>query len=331
MRKSICLALLALIVAPHCSPVSDERRVRRNLAPAEGFIDVQGGKIWYEIAGAGQGTPLLLLHGGPGGTCRAFEPLRRLGHERPVIFYDQLGCGKSDRPDDTSLWNVARFGRELQQVRDALGLAQLHIFGHSWGTALAVEYMLSKPEGVGSLILASPLLSAQRWLQDTNRLKAELPEGIREIIDRHEEAGTTDSEEYQAATMEFYKRYLCRLNPWPPELEECFAGYGWDVYFTMWGPSEFHATGNLKDFDRTDRLKEIGVPTLFTAGRYDEATPQTVEWYQSLLPGSSLEIFANSAHMTMLEEPERFVQVIRNFLHSVERITRADEPLGASN
>ncbi len=118
--------------------------------------------------------------------------------------------------------------------------------------------------------------------------------------------------------MEFYRRHLCRLDPWPPELEESFSDFGWDVYNTMWGPSEFHATGSLKDFDLTGRLDEIKVPTLFTAGRYDEATPGTTEWYQSLLPGSSLEIFENCAHMTMLEEPQRYVEVVRDFIHDVE-------------
>jgi proline iminopeptidase len=283
-----------------------------------GSIDVDGGKVWYEIAGAGSATPLLLLHGGPGATSIYFEPLRRLSDERPVVFYDQLGCGRSDRPDDKSLWTVERSLRELQQVRDVLELGKVHILGHSWGGLLAVEYMLTQPSGVKSLVLASPALSIPRWLEDTNRLRAELPTETQEILTRHEEAGSTDSDEYMAATMKFYKRYLCRLEPWPEELEESFANFGWDVYLTMWGPSEFHATGNLKDVDLSDRLAEIRLPTMITAGRFDEATPETTAWYQSLIPGSSLEIFEESSHMTMLEEPERYTEVLRGFLRGVE-------------
>ena len=137
--------------------------------------------------------------------------------------------------------------------------------------------------------------------------------------------GTTDSKEYQQATEEFNRRYFCRLDPLPPELAKSLEGYGWDVYQTMWGPSEFHGTGPLKNFDRTDRLSEIEIPTLFTAGRYDEATPETTSWYQSLIPGSQLEIFENSSHMTMLEEPDRYAQVVREFLHTVDEGTAAKE------
>ncbi len=178
MRKLVSLIALATIAMLACGGAPDERATEREVAPGEGFIDVQGGKVWYEIAGSGLATPLILLHGGPGATSRNLEPLRRLADERPVVFYDQLGCGKSERPDDKSLWNVKRFVQELQQVRDALGLDEVHIFGHSWGTMLAVEYMLDKPEGVKSLILASPALSVPKWLEDTNRLKTELPAEI---------------------------------------------------------------------------------------------------------------------------------------------------------
>jgi proline iminopeptidase len=314
------LAVLALTAGTTlaCGGAPGEEASERQLVAGEGFVEVPGGKVWYEIVGSGPATPLLLLHGGPGAPSRYLDPLRALADERPVVFYDQLGGGKSDRPGDASLWTVERFVQELQAVRDGLGLDEVHLFGHSWGTMLAVEYMLTEPEGVESLILASPALDIPRWLEDTNRLKSELPEDVQAAIDRHEEAGTTDSEEYQAASMEFYRRHLCRSDPWPPELEEAFANFGWDVYATMWGPSEFHATGSLADFDVTDRLGEIEVPTLFTAGRYDEATPATTAWFQSLLPGSSLVIFEDSAHMTMLDERELYIRVVREFLRDVE-------------
>ncbi len=296
----------------------EDTTVTRNLLAGEGYIEVEGGKVWYEIVGSGRAIPLLLLHGGPGATSYYLEPLKRLADERPIIFYDQLGCGRSDRPSESALWTVERFLDELQQVRDALGLDEVHIFGHSWGTMLAAEYMLTKPSGVRSLVLASPSLSIPRWLEDANKLRAELPTATQETLAQHEEAGTTDSEEYMTATMEFYKRHLCRLEPWPKEMEQTFTNFGWNVYNTMWGPSEFHATGSLKDFDVTDRVGDLNIPALFTAGRYDEATPETTAWYQSLIPGSSIEIFEKSSHMTMLEEPEHYVRVLRDFLRGVE-------------
>ncbi len=316
---SVSATLVFAVAGYSCAPQGTVDT--RQLVAGEGFVEVQGGRVWYEIVGSGNAVPLLLLHGGPGATSYYLEPLKYLADERPVIFYDQLGCGRSERPTDSTLWTVERFLDELRRVRDALGLDEVHIFGHSWGTMLAAEYMLTDPSGVKSLVLASPSLSIPRWLEDTTKLRAELPTETQRILARHEEAGTTDSEEYAAATMEFYKRHLCRLEPWPEELEESFSNLGWDVYNTMWGPSEFHATGSLKDFDITNRMGELTIPVLFTAGRHDEATPEATAWYQGLIPGSSVEIFEESSHMTMLEEPERYIQVLRSFLRSVEADT----------
>ena len=313
MRRRVhvlCAVVLAVFLIQGCG--------ERGLQPGEGYVDVTGGKVWYRIVGSGTATPLLLLHGGPGFMSDYFEPLSALADERPVVFYDQLGGGKSDRPDDVSLWTTERFVEELGQLRTALGLERVHLLGHSWGSMLAVDYMLTNPDGVVSLTLASPMCSAPRWSEDADRLRAALPEGVRQILTEHEEAGTTDSEEYQEATIVYYRRHFCRNEEIWPQIERLIAELNMQVYGTMWGPSEFHVTGSLAAYDRTGRLGEISVPTLFTAGRYDEATPKATAWYQSLVPGASLEIFEESAHMTMLEEPERYVQVIRNFLNRAE-------------
>lgn len=290
----------------------------RGLTEGEGYVEVTGGKVWYKIVGSGTATPLLLLHGGPGFPSSYLKPLEQLADERPIIFYDQLGSGNSDRPSDPALWRTERFVEELAQLRNALGLKQVHILGHSWGTMLAVDYMLTKPSGVVSLILTSPCLSVPRWIEDANMYRSALPKKTQEILRQHEEAGTTDSKEYFNAIWEFYKHHVCRLDPWPAELENAFSQLNMDVYGTMWGPSEFHATGSLKDYDRTGQLSEITVPTLFTAGRHDEATPKTTAWYQSLVPNSKLEIFEDASHMTMLEKSDQYCQAVRDFLNSTE-------------
>ena len=204
------------------------------------------------------------------------------------------------------------------EIRSALGLDEVHILGHSWGTMLAVDYMLTEPQGVQSLVLASAALSIPRWLADTDSLLRTLPDSIQAVVLQHEDAGTTDSPEYQAAVAVFYQQFLSRSDPWSPEMDSTFAHMGFDVYGYMWGPSEFTATGSLKDYDRTDRLGELNLPVLFTTGRYDEATPQTVEYYQSLVPGARLEILEESAHMTMLDQPGEYVDVVRRFLRDVE-------------
>ncbi len=285
----------------------------------EGYIPVTGGLVWYQALNIGNGIPLLTLHGGPGSPHDYLEPLGILANERPIIFYDQLGCGKSERPDDNTLWQRSRFVEELDQIRHALNLEHVHLFGHSWGSMLAIDYALIKPGGLVSLILASPALSVPHWLNDMKRYRSELSLDIQKILQENERNGSTDSEEYQQAAMEFYQLHLCRLHPWPESLERTMTGEGSIVYNTMWGPSEFYMTGNLLDYDSTAHLGKIDIPALFTCGRYDEAAPETTAWYQSLLPASEIAIFEQSAHMPHLEETKHYLQTLRNFLWQVEQ------------
>jgi proline iminopeptidase len=286
----------------------------------EGFVDVTGGRVWYRIAGEDrQGVCVLLLHGGPGFTHDSMASLGALADERQVVFYDQLGSGRSDRPEDPSLYRLQRYVDEVMRVRDELGLARIHLVGHSWGAGLALAYTLAGHPGIESLTLASPLISTARWLEDARRLRAELPEDVQRTLSRHEESEHTGCPEYVAATMAFYRRHLCRLEPWPDELERAFAGMGLDVYETMWGPTEFHATGTLLDLDLEPRLGELRVPVLFTCGRHDEATPETVGSFRDAVDGAELEVFEESSHTAHLEERERYLQVLRRFLHGAER------------
>ena len=284
----------------------------------EGFVQVPGGRVWFQVVGSGSGIPLLALHGGPGFPHDYLTPLDGLSDERPVIYYDQLGCGKSDRPGDQSLWHAERLVEELAAVRSALGLDQVHILGQSWGSMLATDYLLTRPRGVRSVMLASPPLSIPRWTEDMAVLRSALPADVQDVYQRHEASGMTDCLEYQAAMLHFYKRHVCRLERWPQCVELAFKGAGMDVYHTMWGPSEFHATGNLVDYDRTARLGEISVPTLLTCGRFDEATPGATAWFQSLIPGSEMAVFENSAHLAHVEETDLYLEVVRSFLRRVE-------------
>jgi proline-specific peptidase len=295
-------------------------RHRRSHMATEGFVQVRGGRVWYRIVSDREtdATPLLLLHGGPGFTSEYVDSLEALSDERPVVRYDQLGCGRSDRPGDSSLWTVERFVEELADVRRALGLERVHILGQSWGSMLAADYLLAGPEGVESVIFASPPLSIPRWVTDTQKLLDLLPAWVRPTMEWHEREGFTACPEYAAAVLEVYRAHLCRMHPWPLALERSLATAGFDVYNTMWGPNEFTVTGCLADYDRTDRLGEITVPTLYTCGRNDEATPDAVAWYQSLTPGSRMVVFEESAHLSHLEEADKYIALVREFLGSVE-------------
>ncbi|MFP5111941.1 proline iminopeptidase-family hydrolase [Bacillaceae bacterium C204] len=281
----------------------------------EGYIDVTGGRVWYQLFNKDAvGTPVIILHGGPGSSSYSLQGLKALAEDRPVIFYDQLGCGKSDRPSDPSLWRIERFVEELAQIRQSLNLNEVHILGHSWGTTLAAAYCLTKPSGVKSVIFSSPCLSAPLWEQDQRRNLEKLPKEIQATIIRCEENETTDTDEYKKATEVFNKNFVCRLNPYPEWLKKGSHYRNPEVYNIMWGPSEFTVLGNLKEFDCTPRLKEITFPTLYTCGRFDEATPETTKYYSSLTPGSEFHVFENSAHMPYVEEPDEFLSVIGAFL-----------------
>ncbi|MCH7786806.1 MAG: proline iminopeptidase-family hydrolase [Chloroflexi bacterium] len=286
---------------------------------SEGYVSVPGGRVWYQIFGAGDAVPLVALHGGPGSTHFGMEPLMALSDERPVILYDQLGCGKSDRPEDTSLWRIERFVEELAALRNQLGLERFHILGHSWGATLAMDYFLSHPQGIVSIVFSSPCLSVSRWVDDCNDLRRQLPQDVQATLDKHEKAGTTDSDEYAEASEVFLRRHVTRLDPLPEALVKGREGRGDSVYETMWGANEFYMTGNLAGYDRSENLKDIDVPTLFSCGRADEATPRTTEWFHSLTPGSEFVVYENSAHMPQFEESERYISVVREFIKRAER------------
>lgn len=284
----------------------------------EGWLEVPGGRVWYRVVGGGQAIPLVIVHGGPGATHDYLEPLETLSDERPVVFYDQLGAGKSDAPDDIGLWTNDRLVDELGRILDGLELGRVHLLGQSWGTIIATEYALRAPERLAGLVLANPALSVPRYAAGAAALRDALPQDVLAVLDRHEAAGTTDSDEYQEASMAFYGRHVCRLDPWPDPLMRTFNQMNPVIYERMQGPSEFQITGIHKDYDVTGRLGELRTPTLFLSGRYDEIRPEDTAWYHSLVPGSELVIFEESSHMPHLEEPDRFQQVLRDFLHRAE-------------
>jgi proline iminopeptidase len=252
------------------------------------------------------------------------EPLVGLAAARPVIFYDQLGCGRSERPADTSLWTVDRFVEEVSVVRAALSLTRLHVFGNSWGGWLALQYTLDRTPRLDSLILSSSPPSVPRWISDCAELRAALDDNVRDVLARHEASGYFACPEYQWAITQFYRRHLCRADPWPDCLERTFTAMGADVYETMWGPSEFGpVTGRLQNWDVTNRLGEIQVPTLVTGGRYDEARPAHVAVLAERIADSELVIFENSSHTAFIEEQSSYLRVVDDFLARIDAAARA--------
>lgn len=287
------------------------------VSEGEGRIAVQGGEIWYKVVGTGPGVPLLVIHGGPGFSHDYLSPIEALGRDRPVIFYDQLDCGNSDRPGDPGNWRVPRFVAEIEALRRTLGLSKFHLLGHSWGGALAAEYAAGSRNRVLSCVLASPLINTPRWMEDNLRWRKLLPADVQATLDRNEKAGTVRSKEYQAAVQIFYERHLCRMDPWPKPLTASLDKGNFDLYVTMWGETEFLATGTLRTYDGTQNLPRITAPTLFTCGEFDEAPPVTMYRYSQLVANSEVRVFTDASHTPHLEQTAAFNQAVAVFLNGI--------------
>ena len=285
----------------------------------------QHGETWYRVVGdlTSGLTPLVVLHGGPGACHNYCEPIADLiaPSGRAVVLYDQLGCGDStllpDKPKE--FWTPELFMEELTLLLSHLGIEQNYILlGQSWGGMLAMQFAIKKPTGLVGLIVADSPASMKLWLSEANRLREELPAGVNEVLLRHEAAGSTDDPEYTAAVNVFYDRHLCRV-PVPECVLEGRRKQALDhtVYHTMNGPSEFHVVGSLKDWDITDELHRISVPTLLISGEHDEATPFIVKQIHDRIPGALWELFPESSHLPHIEEPARCKRVALTFLDSL--------------
>ena len=284
----------------------------------EGHINVPGGMVWYKIVGEKTNKlPIIVLHGGPGYPHNYLKPIENLSDERQVIFYDQLGCGKSDRPIDTKLWTVERFVAELAEIIKILKLEQYHILGQSWGAALAGAFALQKPKGLISLIFADPYLSTPVWMKDAKRLTELLSKDKQRSIEKHKKDGI-ETKEYKEAKRDYYKMFIRGYKRTPAEVIKSRIGTNNDIYNFMWGPTEFLATGTLKNFDLTPRLSEIKVSVLLVCGRFDEATPQALKHFKNLLFDADIKIFEKSAHSPHLTEKEEYIKTLRIFLRKVE-------------
>ncbi len=287
----------------------------------EGHVEFRGYRTWYRIVGgsADGRDPLVALHGGPGSTHNYFAPLERLAEDgRAVVLYDQIGCGNSDRPQDLD-WSVQVFLDELATLRDQLGLERIHLLGTSWGGQLALEHALSGYGGLTSLVLSSTLASIEEWVLEARRLRAALPADVVEVLDRHEQAGTFDDPEYREALGVFDDHYIHRGAKGTPELARMYAEKGPEVYLAMVGPNEWTVTGELRDWDVRGRLGEIAV-----AGTWWPAAPTTSAPRRSRptlldgLPNARGVVFEESSHMPALEESDRYLEVVGEFLRETE-------------
>jgi proline iminopeptidase len=323
MRSIPLATLVAAVSITACAhdttpqgAVDDTARVAPMLTDSA-RLAVDGGSIWYRVVGHGTGTPVILLHGGPGFSSYYLKPLEELGDDRIVVRYDQLGGGKSHHITDTTLFTIDHFVRELDSLRAHLGFDKVHLLGHSWGTILAVEYYRAHPEHVASLTLGSPALDIPAWEKNARRLVTTLSDSAQRAIRVREAQHRFDAPDYQAALNEFYGRYVWR-HPVQADLDSTMSTVNEGIYNYMQGPSEFTITGTLKNYDATSFLPTITVPVFYFVGEYDEANPDIVKHFASLTPRATVAVIPGAAHLTEWDNPQETVRVVRAFLRSVD-------------
>jgi proline-specific peptidase len=284
----------------------------------EGRVRFRGLETWYRVVGedtAGR-LPLLCLHGGPGSTHHYFEPLEQLAAEgRRVVLYDQVGCGDSSRPEDDSLYTLELFLDELDTVRDALGLDRVHLLGTSWGGMLALEHVLARPAGVAGLVLSSTLCDAGTWTEEVARLRDELPAAQRDLL----VADDRTAPGFAEAEAAFDRRHFHRNEPSHPAVLRGLAAKSRCPYEAMWGPNEWTVTGELAGWNVCGRLAEIRAPTLVVSGRHDLCTPRIAARLVDGIDGAEHVLFERSSHTPVVEESDRYLQVVSAFLARVER------------
>lgn len=329
--KRICTALLLALwlagcatTAPSVTPAAPAAQPQASVAVGPYAADrvvmvpVEGGRVYVRINGNLENgkPPVVFIHGGPGGTHAGFVRVLPLADERAVILYDQLDTGASDRPGDRALWNVPRFTAELEAIRKYLGLARWHVVGHSWGGTLALEYGAAHGEHAASITLSSPLISTRSWIADADHWRSQLPAETQRDLTACESPQPPGKDVCNAAEREFYSRHMSRQprRTGLPAYQPPGRGNS-EMYLGMWGPSEFTATGTLRDYDGEPLLAQLpGERTLFMTGQWDEARPETITAYSRQVQGAELAIIPGAGHGVLSDRPEEVLALLRLFL-----------------
>ena len=281
------------------------------------MIPIDGGfRVWTKKVGSSR-IKVLTLHGGPGATheyLECFEDfLPRNGIE--FYYYDQLGSGNSDAPDDPSLWTVERFTREVEQVRQGLGLEKFYLYGQSWGGMLAIEYALRYGQHLRGVVISNMVASIADYQAYIGRLRRRLPESVRRVLDEYEARQDFGNPEYQKVLLErVYARHLCRVFPFPEPLDRAFRHMNAAIYNYMQGPNEFVVTGAFKDWDRRKDLGNISVRTLLMGARYDTMDPAAIRRMAASMPNARAVISERGSHLAMYDDQEWYFRELIRFL-----------------
>jgi proline iminopeptidase len=277
-------------------------------------------KVWTKRIGSGP-VKVLLLHGGPGFPHDYLEAMESFLPQAGIemYYYDQLGVGNSDVPEDPALWTLPRYLTEVEEVRRGLGLEHFVLYGHSWGGILAMEYALNYQQHLRGLVISNMTAGTQSYLKRTAVLKTQLltPEALAQF-NALEAAKKYDDPAYTRIVMDdLYPKMICRLKPWPEPVSRAFRLVNEKIYNQMQGKSEFEVTGNLKDWERWDRLHEIKVKALTIGSTYDEMDPDDMRKMAKLMPNATCAICPNGSHLDLWDDQAVYFQHLLDFLGKV--------------
>ncbi|MFZ1868223.1 MAG: proline iminopeptidase-family hydrolase [Steroidobacteraceae bacterium] len=281
-----------------------------------------GYNVWVKhVAAYNSSIPVLTLHGGPGFPHFYFECFEDFLPQAGMTYwyYDQLGCGFSDQPDDTRLWNLARFTSEVEEVRTALGFERMVVLGHSWGGMLAIEYALAHPDRLAGLVISNMVASIPSYEKYILKLRDQLPAAKLDRLKELERTRAYDTPEYEDIINYLYHQHICRVDPWPEPVSRAVKWLALPVYNTVQGKSEFEVTGNMKGWDRWQDLPKIRTPTLILGGRYDTMSPQDLMEMSRRMPAARTVICPNGSHLSMYDDQQSYFSVLLPFLNRVTR------------
>ncbi|HKR06168.1 MAG TPA: proline iminopeptidase-family hydrolase [Bacteroidia bacterium] len=282
--------------------------------------------VWTKRFGNNPEIKVLLLNGGPGCTHEYFECFENFfpkeGFE--FIYYDQLGCGNSDNPGDTSLWDLPRYVEEVEQVRKSLNLGKenLYLLGHSWGGILAMEYALKYQDNLKGLIISNMMASAPDYGKYANEVLAkQMNPLILDSIRMLEAKKDFANPRYMELLMpNFYTVHICRIpmDQWPEPMTRSFNKMNQSLYVSMQGPSEFGISGKLEKWDIKAELPKISVPVLTVGSKNDTMDPEHMNWMSTQVQNGSYLYCPNGSHMSMYDDQQVYMTGLVKFIKEVD-------------
>jgi proline iminopeptidase len=281
-------------------------------------------KVWVKRWGNNPRIKVLLLHGGPAATHQYLECFQSFFPKEGFEFYeyDQLGCGNSDKPTDSSLWTLDRFVEEVEQVRQAIGAGKdnFYILGNSWGGILGMQYALKYQDNMKALMIANMMASCPDYGKYADEVLAKQmdPAVVKEIKELEAKGEFENPRYMELLGMHYYAKYICRLPEWPEPVNRAFADLNYEIYKMMQGPSEFGIAGRLANWDIKDRLKEIKIPVLTIGAKYDTMDPNHMNWMSSEVQKGRYLYCPNGSHLAMWDDQQVFMNGVIKFIRDVD-------------